>query len=396
MDRIWASAASREFCMKFLPLVWAGLWRRPVRTILTGLCIAIAFLLLGLLDGVNAGFAKAIADAHRDLLVTNTRVRGGGQMPISAMTTIQNIPGVKDVAPRAYLMGSYRDPAAKNMVGAIATQPELFFGLRPFFSVTRENLDAMRETRAGLLATPALLNDFGWKVGDTVTLHSQTLKTDGSRDWAFHIVGTFDSIKDPGRASFGIINYAYLDEYRVENRGTAETFYVRIADPTKAIATAAAIDQIFANSSHETRTRSDQERAEYQAKQMGDVEFFTNSIMGAVLFTLAFLTGNTLRQSLHERIPEFAVLKALGYSNGRVFSLGVAEALLLYLPPAVLGLVLAYLLAPLAKENIGAIVVSPAVATAGMLCAGLLAVIGAALPARRLARMSVAAALGKR
>jgi putative ABC transport system permease protein len=129
---------------------------------------------------------------------------------------------------------------------------------------------------------------------------------------------------------------------------------------------------------------------------MGDVEFFTNSIMGAVLFTLAFLTGNTLRQSLHERIPEFAVLKALGYSNGRVFSLGVAEALLLYIPPAVLGLVLAYLVAPLAKEDIGSIVVSPAVATAGMLCAGLLALIGAALPARRLARMPVAAALGKR
>src|SRR3981189_3595970 len=133
MDRIWASAASREFCMKFLPLVWAGLWRRPVRTILTGLCIAIAFLLLGLLDGVNAGFAKAIADAHRDLLMTNTRVRGGGQMPVSAMATIQSIPGVKEVAQRAYLMGSYREPAAQNIVAAIATQPALFFRLRPQF-----------------------------------------------------------------------------------------------------------------------------------------------------------------------------------------------------------------------------------------------------------------------
>jgi putative ABC transport system permease protein len=382
--------------MKFLPLVWAGLWRRPARTILTGMCIAIAFLLLGLLDGVNAGFAKAIADAHRDLLVTNTRVRGGGQMPISAMTTIQNIPGVKNVAQRAYFMGSYRDPAAKNMVAAIATQPEPFFRLRPFFNVTKENLDAMREIRAGLLATPALLDSFGWKVGDLVTLRSQTLKTDGSRDWTFRIVGTFDTIKDPGRASFGIINYAYLDEYRVENRGTAETFYVRIADPTKAIATAAAIDRIFANSSHETRTRSDQERAEYQAKQLGDVEFFTNSIMGAVLFTLAFLTGNTLRQSLHERMPEFAVLKALGYADAGVASLAVAEALLLYMPAAVLGLVLAYLVAPLAKEDVGAIVVSPAVATAGILCAGLLALLGAVLPALHLSRMSVATALGKR
>jgi len=40
--------------MKFLPLVWAGLWRRPARSILTAMCIVVAFLLLGLLDGVNA------------------------------------------------------------------------------------------------------------------------------------------------------------------------------------------------------------------------------------------------------------------------------------------------------------------------------------------------------
>jgi len=162
------------------------------------------------------------------------------------------------------------------------------------------------------------------------------------------------------------------------------------------VATAAAIDRIFANSSHETRTRSDQERAEFQAKQMGDVQFFTNAIMGAVLFTLAFLTGNTLRQSLNERIPEFAVLKALGYADAGVLCLAFGEALFLYMPAAALGLALAYLIAPLAKEDIGAIVVSPGVATAGLLCAGLLAFIGAALPSLRISRMSVAASLGKR
>ena len=396
MDRSWEAATSGAIGMRFLPLVWAGLWRRPARTILTGLCIVIAFLLLGLLDGVNAGFAKAIADAHRDLLMTNTRVRGGGQMPISAMATIQTIPGVKEVAQRAYFMGSYREPAAQNMVAAIATQPERFFRLRPQFIAAKGGLDAMREIRAGMLATPPMLEYFGLKVGDTITVRSQTLKTDGSRDWTFSIVGTFDTVKEPTRATFGIINYAYLDEYRVENRGTAETFYIRIADPTKAVATAAAIDRIFANSSHETRTQSDQDRAEFLAKQMGDVEFFTDAIMAAVLFTLAFLTGNTLRQSLHERIPEFAVLKALGYSDTAVLSLAYTEALLLFMPAAALGLALAHLVAPLAKEDIGAIVVSPAVATAGLLCAGLLALLGASLPALRLSRMSIVASLSKR
>jgi len=351
--------------------------------------------LLGLLEGVNAGFAKAIAEAHRDLLATYTRVRGGAPMPISAMAKIQSISGVVDVAPRAYFLGSFGEPVPNNMVAALATDPDGFFRIRPGFLVTKESLSAMHQNRAGMLATPGLLRWFGWKVRDAVTLRSQILKTDGSAEWVFYIVGTFEAMSDPS-ASLGIVNYGYLDESRVRDRGTAEMFYERIADPTKAVATAAAIDRIFANSSHETRTRSDQERAQFQAKQIGDVRFFTNAIMGAVLFTLAFLTGNTLRQSIHERIPEFALLKALGYTVSQVLSLALAEALLLYIPPAVLGLLLAYLAAPVAKEDIGSIVVSPAVALAGLACAGLLAIVGVALPALSLSRMSVTRALRKR
>lgn len=382
--------------MKFLTLVWAGLWRRPARSILTGMCIVIAFLLLGLVDGVNAGFAKAIAEAHRDLLSTNTRVPGGTQMPISAMAKIQGVAGVKEVAQRVHFSGSHGEPVAKNTIVAIATEPALFFSLRPHFIVAKGGVEAMRETRAGMLATPAMLQHFGWKVGDTITVRSQTLKTDGSGDWTFSIVGTFDTAKGPTSSYMGIINYAYLDGYRVEDRGTADAFYVRIADPTKGVATAAAIDKVFANSSHETRTRSDQERAEFQSKQLGDVAFFTNAIMGAVLFTLAFLTGNTLRQSLHERIPEFAVLKAIGYSDGRILGLAYAEALLLFIPAAALGLALAYLAAPLARKEIGVVVVSPAVAMIGLFCAALLALVGASLPALRISRMSIVASLSKR
>jgi len=315
-------------------------------------------------------------------------------MPISAMAKIQSISGVVDVAPRAYFLGSFGEPVPNNMVAALATDPEGFFRIRPGFLVTGESLSAMHQNRAGMLATPGLLQWFGWKVGDAVTLRSQILKTDGSAEWVFYIVGTFAAISDP-KAALGIVNYAYLDESRVKDRGTAEMFYERIADPTQAVATAAAIDRIFANSSHETRTRSDQERAQFQSKQLGDVRFFTNAIMGAVLFTLAFLTGNTLRQSIHERIPEFALLKALGYTDSHVLSLALAEALLLYIPAAVLGLLLAYLAAPLAKEDIGSIVVTPAVALAGLACAALLAVVGVALPALSLRRMSVTRALRK-
>jgi ABC-type antimicrobial peptide transport system permease subunit len=69
---------------------------------------------------------------------------------------------------------------------------------------------------------------------------------------------------------------------------------------------------------------------------------------------------------------------------------------LLYIPCAAFGLGLAYLAAPLAKEGIGTIVISPAVAMSGLACAALLALIGVALPASSLSRMSIVAALRKR
>jgi putative ABC transport system permease protein len=382
--------------LKFLPLIWAGVWRRPVRSILTALCIVIAFVLLGLLEGVNAGFERAIAHANRQLLVTDIRVRGGAPMPISALATLRSLPGIAEVAPRAYFVANYRDESPKSSVVALATDPKIFFGLLTSIKVDPRTVEAVERTRNGMVVTPAMLTQFQWKVGDTIPLHSQQVKTDGGTDWTFQIVGTFDTPLSPNPAYFGVINYSYFNASRTVDRDTAEMFYVRIKDPTQATAMSAAIDAVFANSSHETRTRSQQQRAQTQAKQMGDVEFFTDAIIGAVLFTLAFLTGNSLRQALQERTREFGILKATGYSDAAVLTLAFAEALLLFMPPAAFGLVIARVLAPIASHNIGSVVVSVPVAAAGLGCAALLAFLGAALPARRLARMPITNALRKR
>jgi putative ABC transport system permease protein len=367
------------------------LWRKPVRSILTAGSIVIAFVLLGLLQGVNAGFDRAIASANRNFLITRTLVRGGAPMPIAAMTKIRNLPGVKDVAPRAYFMQD-DNRSGGTFLAAIATEPDMFFRMQQKAKVDKQTLDAMRRTRMGLMATPEMLQELKWKVGDTITIRSRTLKIDGSPDWTFNVVGTFSM---PVASYFGVINYDYFNANRAADRDTAEIFYVEIRDPTRAIAMSADIDRIFANSSHESRTRSQQDGAEARAKQMGDVRLFTLAILGAVLFTLAFLTGNTLRQSLQDRSREFAVLKVLGYSGSHVLGLAFAEALLLCVPPAVVGLVVARSLAPLWQESFGSIVVSSEVVVMGLSCAVLLAFIGAALPAWTLARMPLAGTLRK-
>jgi putative ABC transport system permease protein len=379
--------------VKLLPLVWAGIWRKPARSIFTLLSIAIAFVLIGLLQGVNAGFAQAITAAARDFLITNVRVRGSPPMPIAMLEQIRTVPGVVEVVPRAYFTGTYRPPYD---IPALATEPRRFFALRPALVIEPKYLDEIERVRTGLLATPALLRTYDWKIGDLVTLRSRALKRDGSGDWAFTIVGTFDSRDDPNTAALGVINYSYFDATRVADRGTAELFYVHISDATRSVATAAAIDRLFANSPHETRTRSDQERAEANARQMGDIAFFTNAILGAVLFMLLLLTGNTMRQSIQERIPEFGVLKALGYSSVKCFALALVEAFAIYLCGALIGLVLAAVLAPLGREVATSISVSSDVALRGIALAIALAFLSVALPGWRVYRLSVIAALAAR
>jgi putative ABC transport system permease protein len=379
--------------MKYVPLVWAGLWRKPARTVLTTLSIAVAFLLTGLLQGVNAGFAETIAKAHRDLLTTDPRVRGSPPMPIAMIDEIRKVPGVITVAPRSYFIADYRPP---NTVAAVATEPRAYFAARPMFHAEPAALAAMERVRPGLLVTPALLQVSGWKVGDLLTLRSHELKLDGTGDWQFEIVGTFNVANPRSPASFGIMNYSYLDEARVANRGTVERFFVRIADPDRSVATAAAIDKLFANSSHETRTRSDQERAQANAQQMGDIGFFTNAILAAVSFMVLFLTANTLRQSVEERIPEYGVLKAMGFSDAKCSALTLVEAATIFVAGALLGLILASLVAPLARDIAPAISVSRSVIARGIGLAMLLASASVALPCWKLYRLSVVSAVSGR
>jgi putative ABC transport system permease protein len=118
--------------------------------------------------------------------------------------------------------------------------------------------------------------------------------------------------------------------------------------------------------------------------------------MGAVLFTLVFLTANTLRQSLQERTAEFGVLKSVGFSDTRIFAIAVSEALIIYLPPAAFGLLLARIGAPLAQGDFGSVVVSPGVALLGLMSAVVLALASVALPAWKVARLPISVSLGRR
>src|SRR5258706_14622042 len=98
--------------MKFLPLIWAGLWRKKLRTIFAFLSNVVAFLLYGMLGSVDAGFQHALAVSRMDRLFTDGRF--GKNMPMAYLPQIEAVPGITMVAPIDRILGQYQEP--KNFV----------------------------------------------------------------------------------------------------------------------------------------------------------------------------------------------------------------------------------------------------------------------------------------
>jgi putative ABC transport system permease protein len=385
--------------MKYFPLVWATLWRKKTRTIFTLLSVVVAFLLFGVLETVDYAFShpsNGVTGANK--LITTNKYSIVLPLPFADTQQIRSVPGVEEVTWITWFGGYYQEP--KNFVFALPVESDTYFNLhRGEFVVSDAQMQAYRSTRTGALANSALMKKYGWKVGDKVPLHSTiwTQKSDGSLDWTFDIVGIFDA-KDPTQAGAQaqtlLFHYELFDEGRSFGKGTVGWFEERVADPSQAGAVAGRIDALFANSPNETKTQPANDFTMAFIKQLGDIGFVLRAILGAVFFTLLFLTGNTMMQSVRERIPELAVLKTLGFGDGQVLALVLAESLLLCVIAAIIGLALSYGMLPvIAQVGLQGVELSALALLPGIGVAVLLALIVGLPPALRAMRLNIVDAL---
>jgi putative ABC transport system permease protein len=384
--------------VKYLPLVWAGLWRKRVRTVLTMLSIVIAFWLYGTLDGVTAAFDdQLIAMTSAARLRTQSRVSVRAGLPLAHRPRIESIAGVRDVGVLTFVGGYYRDSVDFIEVAAIDIGKVHTLGA---FELDEAYVEAMRRVRTGGVIGPELVRRYGWKIGDRVTLRSPIWsRADGSNEWTFDIVGTYGIPEGafPADGNFWI-NYDYFDEARAFAKGTVLFYTLRVDDGDRAAAIGAEIDALFANSRDETLTQNERDFFGAQVERVGNIAFIVNSIIGAVLFALLFVTGNTMMQSIRERVPELAVLKTYGFGNSRLALLVFAESALLCVTAAAVGLGVAALMFPTMFEAMG---VAPLPIETGTIAGGIIvalafAAISSFLPTWRAQRLNIVDALARR
>lgn len=380
--------------MKYLPLIWSGLWNSPARTFLSLLSIAFAFLLFGMLYSVSAGFDRLVGTMSETRLRVVNRSGMTQPLPIAHEAAIKSMPNVRLVTHYAYMGGYFRE--RNNNVPTGALDIEAYAAAVPELILPEEQRHNMARTRDGAVVGAVLAMKYGWKIGDRVPIATRSWKRkEGDNTWTFEIVGIY-RYKDAAQPANELwINYDYFDEARDSRNGTVMMFIVVPRSPAFSAEVSQQIDARFANSSFETQTQNEKDWLGGKLKQLGNVRFFVSAVTGAVMFTLLSLTGNTMAQSVRKRRPQLALLKACGYADVKVAGIVVAESLLLSVGAAVVGLVAATTLIPSVYKRFGFgdAPVPLSLFGVGLVIAAVLALVSAILPAWRAGRLGIAHAM---
>src|SRR6476646_6750946 len=322
--------------------VLANLFRKKTRTILTLLSVIMAFLLFGLLQSVNHIFSAGADFVGATRLFTQARVSFTSPLPLSMEPKIEAVPGVTRVTHWQWFGGV--DAKTNAPMFVFAVDPVRYHDVYPEWVMPDDQWKAFANTRTSAIAGKQIAEQYGWKVGDKVPISSNIFpQQNGSKAWAFDLVGIYDGKDEEWkrRTNAVLINYDYYNEANAFGKDRANFFISKLADTNQAEQISKTIDAMFENSPDETKTQTEKDSNLSFIKQVGDIGMIVKWILFAVFFTLLLVVGNTMAQSVRERIPELAVLKTLGFSDGSVLGFVLAEAGILCLSGGLLGMLAA-------------------------------------------------------
>ena len=381
--------------LKFLPLLWANLRRRPVRTTLTLASIVVSFLLFGLLQTLQSALALGADLAGADRLVTMHKMSLIQTMPRSYLNRIAGTEGVLAAASFNWFGGWYQDE--RNQLAVQTTDPEAFLQVYREYAMPDEQRKAWFADRASMIVGKNVASQFGWQVGDTVPMHSSFYrKRDGSQVWDMKVAGIFDAANGDNSSIY--FHYDYLNEAMTDFDQIGWVI-MRVADPGRMQDVARGIDTLFANSPAETKTGTERAFIQQYANAMGNIGAIVAAVATAVFFTMLLVTGNTMAQSVRERTNEIAVLKTLGYQSGAISMLVLAEAFVLTAVGGIAGLAIAASLAQTMSAVLAQFFPVIGVPTSAYVIGGVLIVtlsaLAALLPSMQAGRLRIVEALRK-
>lgn len=314
-----------------------------------------------------------------------------GPLPRAYANEIRKIPGVRSVSYQNAIPATYRRPT--QHVNAVAVDILNAYKTIPVGKISSTLLRTLASTMDGAVATTALADRYGWKRGERIHLRT-SLPLKKGHDIGLAFLGTFTPSATNGSSEFLVIHNRYLDQLRATGRGTVQAFNVRVQNPKDDSLVAHSIDTHFLNSPYPTRTDSERALEQSGLKRIEDMAFEVRAVTGAALFSLLISMGAIFVASARERTTEVAVMKAMGFRNGRIAGLMLVESLIVCGIGTAIGFAASTILFAKAQVMMLGLALPSIVLREGLGLACVVACLTTAVPAWRILKMDVSGALG--
>jgi putative ABC transport system permease protein len=305
-----------------------NLARNRRRTILTTLSIAASLFVFSVLMSLPGVFRQILADRAGTLRIV-CHSSGGPiyTLPEAYRGRIAALPHVEQVAAFTLFAGIYHLPS--DQFPNFAVDHAGIDKMWPDWGISRVAAEAFKHTRIACLAGESLVQRFGWRIGQRITLRGTFYPVNVELE----LVGLLSNKAPPIALLF---RRDYLEEI-LGRPGQVNIFWVRVDSSTAIPLVIGEIDHEFANSSAETRSES-------EASYFGLIAGFFRGILAiaeglAILSAIAIMlvAANTAAMSIRERRNEIAVMRALGFRGGTILASLLAESLMMGLAGAIAG-----------------------------------------------------------
>lgn len=375
-------------------LVWRNLARNCTRTILTIVSLAISLFLCTLLNATIDSMASvAASSAERLRLVVHHKTTMTQLLPLGYARRIEAFSAARAVCGMRWFGGHV--PNNQTEFPSLAVDAKSFPIVFDDMAVSPSELAAWAADRKAAIVGYGLAKRMGWGLGDRVTLQSGVPPYLALE---YRIVGITRAAAYP---NLFVMRLDYLiDSFRAdgtmptEHNDAVNFYWIKSNSPDRLDSLRAEIDAAFAHSPDPTMTELEESFVTQFTRMFGDIPRIVRGIGLIVIVSILIVVAHTMSISFNDRVAELAVLKAVGFNPERIFFELVAEAMLIGLVGGVIGCAPALCLFGLTQAGLSipyfpVISVSPAVALAGVAMGLIVGMLAAALPARRVARLSV-------
>lgn len=329
--------------MKFLSLVLRSLFRHRLRTVLTLSFLSLSVFLVALMQGFLGTLdALTTSAASGSRLVVQDKASFTNTIPEGYAAFLRTQPECEAITQFQWFGGEYKDP--KNFFANFAVEKASYLKVYReevgLDTIPPEHVRDFLVDGNGCAVGKSLADKYGWKLGDVVPLRSPIFNMSVRLNVRVIFVGKRQSDEQAL-----VFDLKQIQEAVPWMKGRVGSFVVRVKDAGDIPKLCERIDRNYANASPETLSMSENAFNLNMMKMFGDFGTMLHAITSAVLVAILLVTASTMAMTIRERSTQIAVMRALGFTSGKVMGLLLAEGFLLALLGCVFGLGLAMLAA---------------------------------------------------